>query len=271
MSNLINFNFENHELNTVVIDGQIWFPATALATALGFANPRQAIATHTDKDDVQKLDTIDSMGRTQKVNFVNESGMYALIFGSTKDEAKRFKRWVTSEVLPSIRKTGSYALPATTPSTVKDRNGLVKTCEWFVRSAGYLDYSEVYNLVHHRFNVGKLSELTTEQVGYATEYLQGLLLQVIARQRGFNPQDPTPPSPMYRTDVGKFYDGALWTRILEPDEHIVTVANIPKLLIDEPYIDSETLTAINYASSARLASMLKNPPFLSTLDNAKEV
>lgn len=158
-----------------------------------------------------------------------------------------------------------------TPSTVKDRNGLVKTCEWFVRSAGYLDYSEVYNLVHHRFNVGKLSELTTEQVGYATEYLQGLLLQVIARQRGFNPQDPTPPSPMYRTDVGKFYDGALWTRILEPDEHIVTVANIPKLLIDEPYIDSETLTAINYASSARLASMLKNPPFLSTLDNTKEV
>lgn len=116
MSNLINFNFENHELSTVVIDGQIWFPATALATALGFANPRQAIATHTDKDDVQKLDTIDSMGRTQKVNFVNESGMYALIFGSTKDEAKRFKRWVTSEVLPSIRKTGSYTVAPIYPA-----------------------------------------------------------------------------------------------------------------------------------------------------------
>lgn len=116
MSNLINFNFENHELNTVVIDGQIWFPANALATALGFANPRQAIATHTDKDDVQKLDTIDTMGRKQKVNFVNESGMYALIFGSTKDEAKRFKRWVTSEVLPSIRKTGSYGEPKTQAS-----------------------------------------------------------------------------------------------------------------------------------------------------------
>ena len=116
MSNLINFNFENHELSTVVIDGQIWFPVTALATALGFANPRQAIATHPDKDDVQKLDTIDSMGRTQKVNFVNESGMYALIFGSTKDEAKRFKRWVTSEVLPSIRKTGSYTVAPVYPA-----------------------------------------------------------------------------------------------------------------------------------------------------------
>lgn len=114
MSNLINFNFENHELNTVVIDGQIWFPATALATALGFANPRQAIATHTDKDDVQKLDAL-TVGGKQKVNFVNESGMYALIFGSTKDEAKRFKRWVTSEVLPSIRKTGSYTVAPVYP------------------------------------------------------------------------------------------------------------------------------------------------------------
>lgn len=156
-------------------------------------------------------------------------------------------------------------------STVKERNGLVKTCEWFVRVASYLDYSEVYNLVHHRFNVDKLSELTTEQVGQATEYLQGLLLQAIARQRGFNSQDPTPLPPMHRTDVGQYYDGALWTRILEPDEQIVRTKDIPQLIINEPYIDGETLTAINYASSARLASMLKNPPFLSTLDNAKEV
>lgn len=156
-------------------------------------------------------------------------------------------------------------------STVKDRNGLVKTCEWFVRVASCLDYSEVYNLVHHRFNVGKLSELTTEQVGQATEYLQGLLLQTIARQRGFNSRDLTPLAPMHRTDVGKFYDGALWTRMLEPDEQIVRTKDIPQLIINEPYIDNETLTAINYASSARLASMLKNPPFLTTLDKAKEV
>lgn len=273
MSNLINFNFENHELNTVVIDGQIWFPATVLATALGFANPRQAIATHTDKDDVQKLDTIDSMGRTQKVNFVNESGMYALIFGSTKDEAKRFKRWVTSEVLPSIRKTGSYSLPTPqTLSTVKDCNGLVKTCEWFVRVASYLGYDEVWNLVHHRFNINRACELTTEQVGQATEYLQGLLLQAIAQRRGFNPQTPLPLPPIHRADVGKYdNDGVLWTRILEPDEQIVRTKDIPQLIINEPYIDNETLTAINYASSARLASMLKNPPFLSVSDNTKEV
>ncbi|WP_220271623.1 BRO-N domain-containing protein [Moraxella lacunata] len=213
------------------------------------------------------------LGRTQKVNFVNESGMYALIFGSTKDEAKRFKRWVTSEVLPTLRKTGSYSLPTPqTLSTVKDRNGLVKTCEWFVRVASHLGYDEVWNLVHHRFNINRACELTTEQVGQATEYLQGLLLGVIAQRRGFNPQTPLPLPPMHRTDVGKYdNDGVLWTRVLEPDEQIVRTKDIAQLIINEPYIDGETLTAINYASSARLASMLKNPPFLTTLDNAKEM
>jgi hypothetical protein len=163
---------------------------------------------------------------------------------------------------------------ATTPtlSTVKDRNGLVKTCEWFVRVASYLGYDEVWNLVHHRFNINRACELTTEQVGQATEYLQGLLLQVIAQRRGFNPQTPLPLPLMHRADVGKYdNDGVLWTRVLEPDEQIVRTKDIPQLIINEPYIDNETLTAINYASSVRLASMLKNPPFLTTLDNAKEV
>lgn len=163
---------------------------------------------------------------------------------------------------------------ATNPtlSTVKDRNGLVKTCEWFVRVASYLGYDEVWNLVHHRFNINRACELTTEQVGQATEYLQGLLLQAIAQRRGFNPQTSLPLPLMHRADVGKYdNDGVLWTRVLEPDEQIVRTKDIPQLIINEPYIDGETLTAINYASSARLASMLKNPPFLTTLDNAKEV
>lgn len=161
-----------------------------------------------------------------------------------------------------------------TLSTVKDRNGLVEACRWFKRTASYLDYSEVYNLIHHRFNVDKLSELTTEQVGQATEYLQGLLLQTLARQRGFGGQSESyiPITVYSRGEVGKFdNDGHLWTRLLEPDEYIVKIKDIPQLLIDEHYISTETLTAINYASSARLASTLKNPPFLTTLDNTKEV
>lgn len=88
--------------------GAPWFNAQDLCSVLGFANPRQAVDSHVDEDDVQKLDAIDTIGRTQSVNHVNESGMYALIFGSTKPEAKKFKRWVTSDVLPTIRQTGRY-------------------------------------------------------------------------------------------------------------------------------------------------------------------
>ena len=111
-------NFENQALDTKIINNELWFAASTLAKVLGFGNPRQAVATHVEICDVQKLDVtlsdlqnveVTSRARkTQKLNFVNESGMYALIFGSTKAEAKRFKHWVTSEVLPQIRKTGSY-------------------------------------------------------------------------------------------------------------------------------------------------------------------
>lgn len=109
MSAIIPFQFEAHAVR-VQVDGTglPWFNANDVCEALQLGNARQALESHVDADDVQKLDTIDSLGRTQRANHVNESGLYALILGSTKDAAKRFKRWVTSEVLPAIRKTGSY-------------------------------------------------------------------------------------------------------------------------------------------------------------------
>jgi prophage antirepressor-like protein len=124
MSNLIPFHFESHALR-VQVDGvgQPWFNASDVCSVLELGNSRQAIGTHVDSDDVQKMDAIDTLGRTQQTNHVNESGLYSLILGSTKESAKRFKRWVTSEVLPSIRKTGTYAaLPVTNlPAPTQDR------------------------------------------------------------------------------------------------------------------------------------------------------
>lgn len=84
------------------------FCAADVCKALGYANPRKAVSDHVDEDDVTKRDTIDSLGRTQTASFVNESGLYSLILGSKLDSAKSFKKWVTSEVLPSIRKNGGY-------------------------------------------------------------------------------------------------------------------------------------------------------------------
>lgn len=96
------------EIRTTVIDGEPWFVGNDVARALGYEKPLNAISTHVDDGDTLKQGVIDSLGRNQQTTVINESGLYALIFGSRLDSAKQFKRWVTSEVLPSIRKHGVY-------------------------------------------------------------------------------------------------------------------------------------------------------------------
>jgi prophage antirepressor-like protein len=125
MSPIIPFEFESHALR-VNLDaaGQPWFNVSDVCQALELGNPSQAVKSHVDSDDLQKMEVIDNLGRTQRANHVSEYGLYALILGSTKETAKRFKRWVTHEVIPSIRKTGSYASAQsvpTLPSATQDR------------------------------------------------------------------------------------------------------------------------------------------------------
>ena len=88
--------------------GDVLFCAKDVALALGYDQPHKAVDRHVDKDDGMKRTLIDSLGRTQQAIFINESGLYSLILSSKLDSAKRFKHWVTSEVLPSIRKQGGY-------------------------------------------------------------------------------------------------------------------------------------------------------------------
>ena len=90
--------------------GAPMFCAKDVAEALGYKNTRDSLKRHVDDDDVVKHDTIDRLGRTQQAIFVNESGLYALILSSKLDSAKRFKRWVTGEVLPAIRQQGGYMI-----------------------------------------------------------------------------------------------------------------------------------------------------------------
>ena len=102
-------NTEFGEIRTMEINGEPWFVGKDIATALGYTKSRNAIAAHVDDDDKKDAPIQGSLGGTQKMTVINESGMYSLILGSKLEGAKRFKRWVTSEVLPSIRKTGAYA------------------------------------------------------------------------------------------------------------------------------------------------------------------
>ena len=119
MTKLAVFSFGNHEIRTVSDEhGEVWFVANDICAALELVNPRDALAKHVDEDDVAKRDTLTSSG-LQKLNHVNESGLYALIFGSRKESAKRFKRWVTSEVLPAIRKDGYYAANESTGESLQ--------------------------------------------------------------------------------------------------------------------------------------------------------
>lgn len=116
MNELQIFNFENHGVRSLVIDGEPWLVGKDVAEALGYSNSRDAISRHVDDEDKNTVAIHDGIGNPNKT-IINESGVYALIFGSKLENAKRFKRWVTSEVLPQIRRTGSYnAKPVEDPN-----------------------------------------------------------------------------------------------------------------------------------------------------------
>ena len=113
------------EIRTIEIDGEIYFVGVDVATALGYINPHKALKEHVDKDDLTKrYPILDRLGRVQRVNIINESGLYSLILASKLEGAKEFKHWVTSEVLPSIRKTGSYApkIECSEPQKIEIKN-----------------------------------------------------------------------------------------------------------------------------------------------------
>ena len=99
------------EIRTTVIDGEPWFVGKDVALALGYMKPLNAIATHVEEDDSLKQGLTDSLGRTQDAIFINESGLYSLVLSSKLPSAKSFKRWITHEVIPAIRKHGAYITP----------------------------------------------------------------------------------------------------------------------------------------------------------------
>lgn len=103
-------NPEFGEVRVVEIDGEPWFVGKDMATALGFRNPRDALANHVDEEDRADV-AIHDGSQNRNMTIINESGVYSLIFSSKLEGAKKFKRWVTAEVLPSIRKHGAYIAP----------------------------------------------------------------------------------------------------------------------------------------------------------------
>ena len=103
------FNFHGRTVRTVTVNDTPYFVGKDVADILGYSKARNAIALHVDEDDALKWGVMDELGRKQETTIINESGLYSLILSSRLPQAKEFKRWVTSEVLPTIRKNGMFA------------------------------------------------------------------------------------------------------------------------------------------------------------------
>ena len=119
MNELQNFNFSGQNVRIITINDEPWFVGKDVADILGYSNSRKALSDHVDDEDkgVTKSDTL---GGNQNITIINESGLYSLILKSKKPEAKQFKRWVTSEVLPTIRKHGAYMTQPQVPTTQRE-------------------------------------------------------------------------------------------------------------------------------------------------------
>ncbi|WP_368863404.1 BRO family protein [Staphylococcus hominis] len=110
MNELQTFNFEELPVRTINIDDEPYFVGKDVADILGYSNSRKALLDHVDEED-KLTSRIVTAGQNRNQTIINESGLYSLIFSSKLESAKRFKRWVTSEVLPTLRKTGTYQVP----------------------------------------------------------------------------------------------------------------------------------------------------------------
>lgn len=112
--------FNNEEfgnVRTLTINGEPWFVGKDIAECLGYSRSTKAVSDHVDEEDIDGIPIQDSIGRMQNTPIINESGIYSLILSSKLESAKKFKKWVTFEVLPSLRKTGTYTVVASQPST----------------------------------------------------------------------------------------------------------------------------------------------------------
>ncbi|MCR8986096.1 phage antirepressor [Brevibacillus laterosporus] len=118
------FNYQNQQVRVILKDGEPWFVAKDVSDVLGLVNLSESIK-RLDADEVSSIEVIDSMRRKQMTNIINEPGLYSLILGSRKPEAKAFKRWITHEVIPSIRKHGAYMTPETIEKTLSDPDFII--------------------------------------------------------------------------------------------------------------------------------------------------
>lgn len=171
------FSFENSQVRTLGSAESPLFIAIDVASALGFKDRTNAIKQHVDQEDLCKQEITDSMGRKQTVNCVNESGLYALIFGSKLESAKRFKRWVTNEVLPAIRRNGRYEAPR--PETITpDEQLAIQLAVSHRAQKTSKHFQTIYRAIKVRFQIPRYTELPRCQFAECLKFIDAVDLKV---------------------------------------------------------------------------------------------
>lgn len=150
-------NADFGEIRTVEQDGNIWFVGKDVAEALGYERPTKAVQDHIDEEDKDVVPIQDSIGRKQNTPIINESGLYSLVLSSKLPKAKAFKRWITSEVIPSIRKTGSYSKPQKQATTQQEQrakamllNAQSRQCKLWLRLAETTDLPDYKHICQQK-------------------------------------------------------------------------------------------------------------------------
>ncbi|EEC8952100.1 BRO-N domain-containing protein [Escherichia coli] len=171
------FKFGDSEIRVINKCGEPWFVAKDVCDALALTNSRKAL---TALDDDEKGVTLSyTLGGEQNLSIVSESGMYTLVLRCRDAVNKgsvphKFRKWVTAEVLPSIRKHGEYVKGKKT--TVEERTPLRDAVNMLVGKKG-LRYDDAYNMVHQRFGIDSIDELSIEQIPLAVEYIHRVVLE----------------------------------------------------------------------------------------------
>ena len=179
------FSFENIQVRTLGTSEFPLFVANDIAKALGYQNLVRTVNDRVDPEDLFKSE-IETNGGRQLVNCVNESGLYALIFGSKLESAKRFKRWVTSEVLPAIRKNGHYEVSTASNTLSSEEQYEIRKAVKSRAKNSSIHYQTIYNALYDYFKIASYKDLRHDQMKAALALIETCTLK---------PQLPAPTIP----------------------------------------------------------------------------
>lgn len=185
-------NPEFGEVRTIQLDGDPWFVGKDVAAALGYENTRDALARHVDDEDKNTVAIHDGIQGNPNMVIINESGVYSLIFGSKLENARRFKHWVTSEVLPAIRKTGTYTARGPWEQAVQDAVRSVRTVRAAMEAQGIAEETILKAVKDIARNYGvELPEIVLNPKSLTLDDTFDMIDFIYSHERGRGHRKPT--------------------------------------------------------------------------------